>query len=261
MALKATLEALIFDVDGTLANTERDGHLVAFNTAFKELGLDWVWSNQLYHELLNVTGGQLRIKYYLKKYKPEFKLEPKHGSLDSFVASIHTLKTQIYVRLVDEGEVPLRSGVVRLLQEARGAGLRLAIATTTAATNVNALIKNTLGEAALDWFEVIGAGSIVPNLKPAADIYTYVLAQMNLNANQAIALEDSQNGMCSATGAGLKTLITTNEYTHTHQFKGAMAVLDSLGEPEQPFTMIEGRASQATYVGVNYLKELHAQYC
>lgn len=252
-----TLEALIFDVDGTLANTERDGHLVAFNLAFKELGLNWEWSNKLYHELLNVTGGQLRIKYYLKKYNTEF----THNDLDNFVASIHALKTKIYVRLMDEGAVPLREGVVRLFKEAKDAGLRLAIATTTTPANVDALIANTLGKEALDWFEVIGAGDVVPNLKPSGDIYSYVLAQMNLNASQCLAFEDSHNGIVSATQAGLKTIITVNEYTNTHEFDGSMVILNNLGEPDQPFEMIQGDPTDSTYVDVAYLRELHAQHC
>ncbi len=251
------LEALIFDVDGTLANTERDGHLVAFNLAFEELGLDWVWSNELYHELLDVTGGQLRIKHYLKKYNPDF----THDDLDNFVASIHALKTKIYVRLMDEGAVPLRPGVERLFHEARAKGLRLAIATTTTPANVDALIANTLGREALDWFEVIGAGDVVPNLKPAGDIYHWVLKQMNLDPNNAIAFEDSHNGIVSAADANLKTLITINEYTESHTFDGAMVILNNLGEPNKPFTMIAGDSADATYVNVDYLRELHAKHC
>ncbi len=251
------LEALIFDVDGTLANTERDGHLVAFNLAFKELGLDWVWSNELYHKLLDVTGGQLRIKHYVNDYKPDF----THDDLDGFAASVHALKTKIYVRLVNEGKIPLRPGVKRLFHEARAAGLRLAIATTTTPANVDALIASTLGREALDWFEVIGAGNVVPNLKPAGDIYHWVLEQMNLDPKNAIAFEDSHNGIISATDANLKTLITTNEYTESHQFDNAMVILNNLGEPNKPFIMIEGESTNATYVNVDYLRELHAKHC
>lgn len=251
------LQALIFDVDGTLANTERDGHLVAFNLAFKELGLDWVWSNELYHKLLDVTGGQLRIKHYVNNYLPEFKTD----DLDAFALSLHQLKTKIYVRIVDEGAMPLRPGVTRLFQEARAAGLRMAIATTTTPANVVALISNTLGEEALGWFEVIGAGDVVPNLKPAGDIYSYVLDQMNLNASECIAFEDSRNGIVSATHANLKTIITVNEYTDTHDFTGAVVILNNLGELNQPFEMIEGNPTESTFVDVAYLQELHAQHC
>ncbi len=250
------LEALIFDVDGTLANTERDGHLKAFNLAFEELGLDWHWSNEIYHQLLNVTGGQLRIKYYLKKYKPRF----GHQHLDDFVASIHQLKTKIYVRLMAQGAVPLRTGVKRLFNEARKANLRLAIATTTTPANVDALIANTLGVEALDWFEVIGAGNIVPKLKPAGDIYTYVLKQMNLDPTRCLAFEDSHNGIISATQAGLKTIITVNEYTNKHEFDGALVVLDHLGDKDKPFNLIKGDATNAICVDVAYLRELYAAH-
>ncbi|MDC9714756.1 MAG: HAD-IA family hydrolase [Gammaproteobacteria bacterium] len=252
-----SLKALIFDVDGTLANTERDGHLIAFNLAFKELRLDWAWSNELYHQLLDVTGGQLRIKHYLKNHKPEFECE----DVDAFAKKVHGLKTQIYVRLVDTGAIPLRTGVVRLFNEAHKAGLRLAIATTTTPANVDALIINTLGKEALDWFEVIGAGDCVPNLKPAGDVYRWVLEQMNLAPNQAIAFEDSHNGIVAATEAGLKTLVTINEYTESHNFDGAMTVLNHLGEPDTPFHLITGDKTDATYVNVDYLKELYAKYC
>ena len=251
------LEALIFDVDGTLANTERDGHLVAFNQVFKEFDLDWQWSNELYHQLLDVTGGQLRIKHYVNTHRPDF----VHEDLDALALALHKRKTQIYVELMDQGRVPLRPGVERLLHEAREQGLRLAIATTTTPANVDALIKNTLGEEALDWFEVIGAGDVVPKLKPAGDIYHYVLQQMNLEPQNAMAFEDSYNGIVAATDANLKTLITVNEYTNAHKFEGAMVVLDNLGEPEKPFSLIEGDPTEHSFVNVAYLQELHAKYC
>lgn len=252
-----TLKALIFDVDGTLANTERDGHLLAFNLAFEALGLDWRWSSEIYQQLLDVTGGQLRIKHYIKNYKPEFKCD----DVDGFAKETHALKTKIYVDLVDAGDIRLRTGVVRLFNEAREAGLRLAIATTTTSANVDALIANALGRKALDWFEVIGAGDVVPNLKPAGDIYRWVLEKMNLKANECIVFEDSYNGIVAATDANLKTLVTINKYTKSHVFEGAMVVLNNLGEPNKAFTIIEGDATDATYVNVDYLKELHAKYC
>ncbi len=252
-----TLEALIFDVDGTLANTEHYGHLVAFNEAFKELELDWFWDNELYSKLLNVTGGQLRIKYYLKTYRSDFKCD----DIDAFAKKIHGLKSKIYVHLVNTGSIPLRTGVARLFSEARAAGLRLAIATTTTPANVDALITHTLGADALDWFEVIGAGNVVSNLKPAGDIYHYVLKKMNIRPNQAIVFEDSYNGIIAATNAELKTLVTVNEYTKMHKFNGTMVVLNHLGEPNDAFTVLDGKHSKYTYVGIDYLQELYAKYC
>ncbi|MBE8189654.1 MAG: HAD hydrolase-like protein [Candidatus Thioglobus sp.] len=249
------LKALIFDVDGTLANTERDGHLVAFNLAFKELGLNWIWSSELYQKLLEVTGGQLRIKHYISKYQPDFK-----ENLDDFAAEAHRLKTSIYVDLVSSEKIPLRPGVQRLLLDAKAAGLRLAIATTTTLANVNALIINTLGHQALGWFEVIGAGNVVENLKPAGDIYAWVLAKMSLPAEDCMAFEDSNNGLVSALAVNLPTLITVNEYTKTHKFAGSLAVLDNLGEPDAPFELISGAPTEAKYVDINYLKELYEKY-
>lgn len=248
------LKAIIFDVDGTMADTERDGHLPAFNQAFAEAGLDWHWNNDLYGELLAVTGGRERIRYFLEEYHRDF---PCPADLDGFIRQLHINKTAIYTRLVAGGEIPLRQGVARLIQEARAAGLRLAIATTTSLANVEALLTHTLGTEAMDWFEVIGAGDVVPAKKPASDIYRYVLEKLQLSAEDCIAIEDSRNGLLSATGAGLKTIIAVDEYTRGQDFTGAVIVLDQLGEPQARFTVLAGDAGDARYVDIEYLRKLH----
>ena len=150
----AELAALIFDVDGTLADTERDGHRVAFNRAFADAGLDWEWSVELYGKLLAVTGGKERIRHYLDHFNTAFE---RPDGLDEFIAGLHAAKTEHYTRMLSEGLIPLRSGVKRLLQEARDAGMRLAIATTTTPANVSALLNYSLAPDAADWFEVIAA--------------------------------------------------------------------------------------------------------
>jgi len=249
-----TLLALLFDVDGTLADTERDGHRVAFNQAFADAGLDWNWSVELYGKLLTVTGGKERIRYYLDNFNTEFK---RPEALDEFILGLHQSKTRHYTDLLNTGAIPLRPGVLRILKEARAVGLRLAIVTTTTPANVSALLKNTLGEDGECWFEVIAAGDIVPAKKPAADIYTYAMKEMNLNANECIALEDSENGIRSSAGADLKTIITINDYTRGHDFNGAVIVLDSYGEPEQAFTVIKGDAGDKTYMDIELIKTLH----
>lgn len=220
------IQALVFDVDGTLAETERDGHRPAFNAAFAEHGLDWHWNEALYGQLLAVTGGKERIRHYAEQGAPEMAGRPE---FDSLVKQLHAAKTAHYVRLVETGRIPLRPGVAGLISEARVRGIRLAIATTTSPENVTALLTATLGEDAPGWFEVIGAGDVVPAKKPAPDIYTWVLARLGLPASACLAIEDSENGLKSALAAGLRCLITTNAYTVDQDFSGAQCVLDDLG--------------------------------
>lgn len=250
------LEALIFDVDGTLADTERDGHRVAFNQAFAEAGLDWDWTVELYGELLQVTGGKERIHLYVEKFLKGFSLDE---DIIEFAARLHKRKTHFYVELLQTGAIPLRSGVVRLIEEARAAGLRLAIATTTTPENVTSLLSATLGKESINWFEVIAAGDIVPTKKPAPDIYTWAMEQMKLSPENCLAFEDSLNGVKSSLAADLKTIITVNGYTKNDDFSGAEIVLDQYGEPDDSFTVIEGVASGYNYVNLDLLKEIHAR--
>lgn len=248
------LKALIFDVDGTLADTERDGHRPAFNAAFQEFGLDWEWDVPLYGKLLEVTGGKERIRFYVERFRPDY-FKPK--DFDDLVIALHKAKTRHYVDLLGRGGIPLRKGVKRLLSEAREAGIRLAIATTTTPENVTALLGKTLGGDPAEWFEVIAAGDIVPAKKPAPDIYVWALDKMKLDASECLALEDSQNGIRSSLGAGLKTVVTVNDYTLDHDFAGAVAVLSDLGEPGQPFRMISGEAVERECVDLELLRGWH----
>ncbi len=245
-------QALLFDVDGTLADTEGQGHRVAFNRAFREAGLDWDWDEALYRELLAVTGGKERMRHYIDRYRPDF--TPPAGDLDTFLAELHQRKNAHYADLLARGEVPLRPGIERLLREAREAGMRLAIATTTSPENVTHLLENTLGAEAVDWFEVIGAGDVVPAKKPAPDIYHYVLERLELPPEATLALEDSANGVRAAVGAGVPTLVTANDFTFDDDFSGALAVVDQLGEPGRPAR----RLPEGTPLGVLDLAALEA---
>jgi HAD superfamily hydrolase (TIGR01509 family) len=210
-----------------MADTERDGHRVAFNRAFAEAGLDWEWDVPLYGELLAVTGGKERMRHYVERHRPDWQ-KPK--DFDDLIVRLHAAKTRHYTGLLAERAIPLRPGVRRLLDEARAEGVRLAIATTTTPDNVTALLEHSVAPDAESWFEVIAAGDVVPAKKPAPDIYHYTLERMGLSATECVAFEDSQNGLRSALAAGLATIVTVNAYTRTHDFRGAALVLESLGE-------------------------------
>ena len=249
------LKALLFDVDGTLADTEADGHRVAFNKAFVEAGLDWDWTEALYGELLAVTGGKERIKYYVNDFLDNF--TPKND-LTEFAAKLHKRKTDFYLEMLQQGEIPLRAGVERLLREARDAGFRMGIATTTTPANVTYLLTSTLGKESIDWFEVIAAGDIVPAKKPAPDIFQYAMKEMGISAEETLAFEDSANGFLSSTGAGLKTLVTVNRYTKDDNFDGACIVLDQMGSGDNAFEVLDGDSKGHQFVNMEMLKDIFA---
>ncbi len=248
------LRALIFDVDGTLAETERDAHRPAFNQAFLEAGLDWEWSVELYGELLKIGGGKERIRHYVQHYQPDLPIS--HSDLDQLVINLHEIKNKYFGQLVVD-RIPLRPGVMRLIQEAKREGVRLAIATTSDPHNVKALLKSAMSPDSPSWFEVIAAGDMVPVKKPEPDVYHYALQALNLQPQDCLAIEDSHQGLLAAQAAGLKTVITVNNYTCNQDFSGAELVIDSLGEPDEPFTVLSGNAGEATYFDLALARQLH----
>jgi len=226
-------------VDGTLADTERDGHRLAFNRAFAEAGLDWEWDVALYGDLLAITGGKERMRHYVERYRPD----QRRPDLDELIVRLHAAKTRHYTSLVAAEGIPLRPGVRRLLDEARARGVLLAIVTTTTADNVVSLLQHALPRDADRWFAVIGAGDVVAKKKPAPDIYHYVLDRLGVAPAECIAFEDSENGLRSALAAGLTTVVTITDYSRTHDFRGAAVVLDHLGEPGNPCHVLGGTAA------------------
>ncbi len=242
------LNALIFDVDGTLAETERYGHRVAFNRAFAEANLNWNWSESLYGELLEISGGKERIHYYLQQYHPHFTEE-----LDTLIPQLHQAKTHHYRQLLLSGDIQLRLGVKRLIEEAYHQGIRLAIATTSALPNALALLEQHLNP---EWFEIIAAGDIVTYKKPSPDIYHYVLEKMNLTPDKCLVFEDSFHGLQAAYKANLKTVITLHDYTKHQDFSLASLVVNHLGEPEQSFTILKGDVEHQGYFNLDSAKSL-----
>jgi beta-phosphoglucomutase-like phosphatase (HAD superfamily) len=229
--------ALIFDVDGTLADTE-ELHRQAFNRAFAECRLDWAWDAGRYRDLLQVTGGKERISSYIA----QLRLPPtEHRCLQELVPEIHRAKTRAFRELISNGEIKLRGGVKRLMLEARRTGVRLAIASTTSPENIEPLVIGGLGRQAMGWFEAIAAGDVVAHKKPAPDIYNVALETLNVCAACAIAFEDSAIGVQSATSAGLFTVVTPSVWTRGQDFAAASLLLESLED-----------------VGLEQLKALHA---
>ena len=243
-----TLEALIFDVDGTLAETE-ELHRAAFNEAFAAAGLGWHWDQALYAELLSVTGGKERIAHFQQ-------VSAQPAPLDAAaIAALHAGKTARYAARVAQGGLALRPGVRRLLTEAQAAGLRLAIATTTSRPNVEALLAAC---APLPAFHVIAAGDEVARKKPAPDVYLAALSALGLPADACLAIEDTENGLRSAAGAGLRCLMTVSVYGGTGPFPGAAAVVSDLGEPDAPFSVLAGPASETGMADLAYFQALPA---
>jgi len=221
-----TIKAIIFDVDGTLADTE-DGHRLSFNKAFAECGLDWSWDVAMYDKLLKVTGGKERIKYFVSDFLQGYE---KPADFDEYVKHLHAVKTKHYTTMLAQGGIPLRPGIKQLITEAHAAGITLAIATTTTPQNVAALLEVALGKDWERYFAANGCGDIVPHKKPAPDIYFWVLDKMGIKASDCIALEDSENGLKSSLAAGIKTYVTINHYTRNQDFSGAAAVFDDLSD-------------------------------
>lgn len=220
-----TPKALIFDVDGTLAETE-EAHRRAFNEAFAAAGLDWHWSMADYAELLRTTGGKERMRAHREA--------TGHGPSDAEIARLHGEKTERYARIVATGELALRPGVAALIATARTRGLRIAVATTTNRPNVETLCRACWRKPADEIFDVIAAGDEVKAKKPAPDVYELALARLGMPPTRAIALEDSRNGVLSAKASGLRVVVTPSAYTADDDFADADWIIPSLEPPNLP---------------------------
>ncbi len=221
------LTTLIFDVDGTIADTEAH-HCAAFNRAFDELGLGWHWDDVLYTELLEISGGKERVAHYWQRARPDVKAINAEAMGDT-INRIHELKTAYYEESVNSGAIGIRPGILELFDEAASAGVQLAIATTTSPVNIAALLRRAMGPTWRHAFSAIGDGSTAPMKKPHPMVYEQILQGLQLDPSQCLAFEDSGNGLKAATLAGLATVITPTRYTRHHDFSRAMHVVPDLG--------------------------------
>jgi HAD superfamily hydrolase (TIGR01509 family) len=215
--------ALIFDVDGTMAETE-EVHRRAFNAAFVRANIGWCWGRDVYKDLLRVAGGKERIRAFDRLQGGSSVLS------DAEIAELHRIKTAIYAELIASGGCPLRPGVNALLTAARARGQRLAVATTTSRGNIDCLLAAALGQGWADSFAVIVAGDEVANKKPAADVYLEALSRLNLPASECLAIEDSGIGLIAATRAGISALIVRSHYFRDDDFSDALLAVDDLTE-------------------------------
>ena len=232
------IKALIFDCDGVLVDTERDGHRVGFNRAFAEMGIDAHWDVELYGKLLLVAGGKERMRAYFDEYGwPEG--ADSAEARDALIVALHKLKTEITSGLVAEGGLPLRPGIARIVDEAIAAGVRLGVCTTSNPKFIDAVL-DLFGPERKAKFDFVHAGDVVAKKKPAPDIYLLALETLGLPPHECMVIEDSRNGLLAAKGAGLPCLITTSTYTVDEDFAEADRVVPELGdEPHVNITLAD----------------------
>jgi len=243
------LRALLFDFDGTLAETERFGHRVAYNRAFAELGLDWEWDEALYGKLLAVAGGKERVLHFIESARPPV---PPGADPRQLAGDIHRAKAEQFAELAPL--IPLRPGVLRLVREAHAAGVVVAIVTTAAEAGVAAVLGAHPELAAA--VGLIAAGDVVDRKKPAPDIYLWALARLGLAPGDCVAIEDSAIGLQAALAAGVPALVTVSDYSAGEAFDGAAAVLSSLGDSATPARAIIGAAPPGGEVDLEFLRRI-----
>jgi len=247
------LEGIIFDVDGTIADTE-DMHRQAFNKAFSEFNLNWHWSKEKYHELLFISGGKERITKCLAENKTIKKNFADYSI--AFVEELHNCKSEYYRSILINSDIKLRPGIQRIITEAKENNIKIGIATNSSTENLTTLIKKTLNIKPEELFNTIITSNIVIDKKPSPEVYYRALKDLKLPANECIAIEDTANGNNSAIKAGLRTIITTHAYTVDNNFNGASLVLNNLGEPNNRFHVDKNFHCKKNYVDIELLNTI-----
>lgn len=246
------LKGIIFDVDGTIADTE-EIHRQAFNHTFKEFDLDWYWSVEDYHKLLSISGGKERFKKCLKE---DHELNSKVENPSFFIKELHKRKSEHYRSLLASDDLQLRPGIIRLISEAQKKNILLGIATSSSTANLATLLRKTLNVNPADIFNAIVSSDLVTDKKPSPIVYQCVLAELGLTPDVCVAIEDTSNGNKAALCSGLRTVITTHAYTVNDDFTGASLVINNLGESDKPFTLAQGNAYSKSYVDLELLDNI-----
>lgn len=223
----AQIKAIFFDQDGVIIDTERDGHRVAFNETFKEMGFDVDWDEDYYHELLQIGGGKERMKYDL--HTRGFGKEVKPEEEDALIQAMHKRKTSLFIELIESGKLPLRPGIHRFMQEGMQAGLTLAVCTTSNERAAQAIAYNILKDI---HFDFVLAGDIVSKKKPDPEIYNLALSKTGYKPEECLVIEDSRNGVLAAKAAGMHVVATTNHYTEKEDLSSADIIVTCLGDPD-----------------------------
>jgi HAD superfamily hydrolase (TIGR01509 family) len=247
------LRAVFFDLDGVIVDTERDGHRVAFNLAFKEYGFDDQWDVDYYHELLRIGGGKERMRHHWETRG--FSKPVPANKIDTLIREMHERKTAIFVDLIEKGKLPLRPGVHRFMQEVEQRRLKLGVCTTSNEKAAEAITETLLPDIR---FEVILAGDVVQKKKPDPEVYMLALSRMELEPGEAFVIEDSSNGVASAAGAGLRVVATTNEYTENEDLSAADIIVTCLGDPDgERGKLVKGNLD---FDGVLHLSDVEAYF-
>lgn len=244
------LRALFLDFDGTIAETERFGHRLAYNRAFKDMHLEWNWDDALYGELLAVAGGKERLRLYIERFQPSI---PRGADIDALIAAVHRTKVLHFAHIARG--IPFRSGVQRLVYEAHFAGFYIAIVTTASKPGVESLIRQDSAFAHM--IDIIASGESALRMKPFPDLYLWVLRKFGLHANQCIAIEDSSIGLKAATSADIPTIVTVSDYTKSDDFRSADSVITQLGDYDCPAETLGGVALDGNIADVPYLRKVH----
>lgn len=253
------LKAVLFDVDGTMADTEPKGHLPSYNSAFKKLGLNWKWTRKFYrHDLLQLSGGRERIDHFLQEYDPPIAGHESAIEADrvAWINDVHKLKSEIFAQRVQGGKVPLRPGVDRLIRELSQSGIQLVIVTNASRATLEPFLAHTLGSNLRSRFDLVVSGEQVGKKKPEPDVYLRALELLRLEADECVAIEDSEMGLTSAFRAGISTLVTVNADTRHHNLRKAKLVVNHLGDPDQPSRALRGKLADGEWITPEALERL-----